>query len=195
MTANEAVAAVIDALHAAGVPFMLVGAYSCNVYGVPRSTKDADFVVELRPDSISKVCAQFDDRFRLDPQMSFESVTATSRHIIHVKDSPFRIELFCLSDDPHDRERFGRRRASRAGTKGLMRTLGVGPATSGSARATIASSTADGPSSWPPTVGRRFRNEALFTSNMTVDPSNGSLRVGRPPTQAATPRPAGQESA
>lgn len=113
MTANEAVVAVIDALHAAGVPFMLVGAYSCNVYGVPRSTKDADFVVELRPDSISKICAQFDDRFRLDPQMSFESVTATSRHIIHVKNSPFRIELFCLSDDPHDRERFGRRRASR----------------------------------------------------------------------------------
>ena len=33
----------------------------------------------------------------------------TTRHIIKVADVEFKIELFHLSDDPHDRERFRRR--------------------------------------------------------------------------------------
>jgi hypothetical protein len=47
---------------------------------------------------------------RLDPQMSFETITETSRFIIGWKDHPFKIELFLLGDDAHDRERFRRRR-------------------------------------------------------------------------------------
>lgn len=42
--------------------------------------------------------------------MSFESVTMTVRHIIDIPDVPFRIELFHLSEDAHDQERFRRRR-------------------------------------------------------------------------------------
>lgn len=110
MTSNEALVAMIDALAVACVPYMLVGAYSCNVYGVPRATKDADIVVELNPGSIADLCKRLDERFHLEPQMTFESVTATSRHVVHVKGTAFRLELFCVSDDPHDRERFARRK-------------------------------------------------------------------------------------
>jgi hypothetical protein len=113
VTSNEAVVAMIDALQAAHVPYMLVGAYSCNVYGVARATKDADIAVQLKPDSIAELCKRLDQRFRLEPQMTFESVTATSRHVIHVKGSSFKIELFCVGDEPHDRERFARRRTVR----------------------------------------------------------------------------------
>lgn len=104
---------MIHALDAAQVPYMLVGAYACNVYGVPRATKDADIVVQLRPDSIAELCQRLDPRFQLDPQMTFESVTATSRHVVHVKNISFSIELFCVGDDPHDRERFARRQTVR----------------------------------------------------------------------------------
>ena len=47
MTGNEATLAVIDALELCSIPYMLVGSYSSNVYGVERSTQDADFVIEL----------------------------------------------------------------------------------------------------------------------------------------------------
>ncbi|MCK4341052.1 MAG: hypothetical protein KAY37_04935 [Phycisphaerae bacterium] len=110
MTSNDAVAAMIDALEAVNVPYMLVGSYSCNAYGVARSTKDADFVVQLQPEAVHELCEQLGNQFRLDPQMSFETVTGTTRHIVHIKNSPFRIELFCVSDEPHDLERFARRR-------------------------------------------------------------------------------------
>ena len=35
---------VADALSAAGIPYLLAGSFSSNYYGIPRSTKDADFV-------------------------------------------------------------------------------------------------------------------------------------------------------
>ena len=113
MTSNEVVVAMIDALDAAGVAYMLVGAYSCNVHGVPRSTKDADFVVQVTPDQMARIRAHLDRRFELDPQMSFECVAGTLRHVFRVAGVPFRIELFCLSDDPHDQERFRRRQVVR----------------------------------------------------------------------------------
>lgn len=48
--ATEIVLQFIEALDAAGVQYMLVGSYSSNYYGRPRSTKDADFVVQIDDD-------------------------------------------------------------------------------------------------------------------------------------------------
>ena len=41
--------------------------------------------------------------------MGFETVTMTRKHVGQVVGSPFQIELFQLSDDAHDQERFRRR--------------------------------------------------------------------------------------
>ncbi len=41
--------------------------------------------------------------------MSFESVTGTVRYEIEHTDSEFKVELFELSNDPHDRQRFASR--------------------------------------------------------------------------------------
>ena len=52
MNGNEAVLRAIEALEDCGIPYMLVGSYSTNAYGIPRSTQDADFVIELGETSI-----------------------------------------------------------------------------------------------------------------------------------------------
>ncbi len=41
--------------------------------------------------------------------MSFETNTGTYRQLIEHKGSPFKLELFLLSDNPHDQMRFERR--------------------------------------------------------------------------------------
>ena len=110
MNGDEAAAAVIDALEAQRIPYMVVGSFSSNFYGVQRATHDADFVVQLEPGMITALVNHLGPSFRLDPQMSFETVTATRRFVLHLVDSPFSIELFLLSDDAHDVERFARRR-------------------------------------------------------------------------------------
>lgn len=110
MTPQEATTAVIDALEALRIPYMLVGSLSCNYYAIPRATQDANFVVQLESGAISSLASRLGPSFRLDPQMSFETVTTTTRFVLHVADNPFTIELFLLSDDDHDQQRFARRR-------------------------------------------------------------------------------------
>ncbi len=42
--------------------------------------------------------------------MSFETVTMRRRYVADVIGTPFKIEFFLLNDDPHNQERFRRRR-------------------------------------------------------------------------------------
>jgi len=109
VTADEAVVAVLDALEATGVPYMIVGSLASNFHGIPRSTRDADFVVELEPGSLQRLADALPADLTLQRQGSFEAVTGTTRYVIDLVNSPFVCELFVRSDDPHDQERFRRR--------------------------------------------------------------------------------------
>lgn len=92
---------------------MLVGSYSSNVYGSDRSTKDADFVIELGDIPLGEVSRRLAPAIRIDPQMTFETVTMTRRFVADVVGTSFKVEFFLLSQDPHDLERFRRRRQVR----------------------------------------------------------------------------------
>jgi Nucleotidyl transferase AbiEii toxin, Type IV TA system len=109
MNGNEAVLMAIEALEDCGVPYILVGSYSTNAYGIPRSTQDADFVIELGDTSITELARRLNPSIRIDPQMSFETATMTRRYVAEVVGTAFKIEFFLLSDEPHGRERFRRR--------------------------------------------------------------------------------------
>jgi hypothetical protein len=113
VTPDEAVVAVLAALDAAGIPHMLVGSVASNFHGIPRSTRDADVVVQLPPDGLLRLASGLAPPLRLEPQAAFEAVTGTTRHLVTLGGSPFVCELFELSDDPHDRARFARRVAAR----------------------------------------------------------------------------------
>jgi len=91
------------------IPYMLVGSYSSNYYGRPRLTKDADFVVVVSAEQLSGLSVQLGPDFHMDTQASFETVTMTRRHVIIHPATAFKLELFALTDDAHDQERFRRR--------------------------------------------------------------------------------------
>ena len=109
MTAADPVIDVLDALSELGANYMLVGSLASNFHGVPRATADADLVIESASVSLSALGERLGTRFSIDPQSGFETVTGTTRHLIRVRDTPFTIELFLLSDDEHDRLRFANR--------------------------------------------------------------------------------------
>jgi hypothetical protein len=110
MTGNEAALAAAEALEACGIPYMLVGSYSSNFYGVDRSTQDADFVIELTQGDIGELARRLAPAIRIDRQMSFETVTMSRRFVAEVVGTTFKIEFFLLNDNPHNQERFRRRR-------------------------------------------------------------------------------------
>ena len=110
MTSEDLVVDVFDALIALGVPFMVSGSLASNFYGVPRATQDADLVLELDQLAVDAFRERLGDRFDVDAQLAFETVTGSRRIVARAKDSAFQVELFGLTDDLHDRQRFARRR-------------------------------------------------------------------------------------
>lgn len=109
MTADEAVVAVLDALDGARIAYMVVGSLASNFHGIPRATRDADFVIALEPGQLQRLASQLPAGLELSRQSGFEGVTGTTRYVIALAQSPFVCELFTLSDDPHDQTRFQRR--------------------------------------------------------------------------------------
>jgi hypothetical protein len=106
---NEVTARVVEALDRLGVEYLLAGSFSSNLYGIPRSTKDADFVAVLVGSQLSDLQKELGSEFEFDSQPSFETVTGTFRERVRVNAIPFDIEIFHLSKDAHDVSRFKRR--------------------------------------------------------------------------------------
>jgi hypothetical protein len=109
VTPDQAVVEVIGALEATHIQYMIVGSLATNFHGIPRSTADADFVLALEPHALQRLGESLPRELRLQAQGSFETVTGTLRYLIELDANPFVCELFALSDDPHDLERFSRR--------------------------------------------------------------------------------------
>jgi hypothetical protein len=110
MTSEQAVARLLHALEQSGVGYMLVGAFSSNLYGVPRATNDADVVVHFESFNLTDFCRSLGADFVLDPQAMMEGFTGSVRNVVTFTPTGFEIELFRLGEDPHHQERFSRRR-------------------------------------------------------------------------------------
>jgi len=110
MSTDEIALRVIDVLNEHNIPYMLVGSLSTNFYSIPRSTQDADIVIQSSLNEAARLIAGECLELRLDPQFGFESVTGTKKLVLRAETEDFIVELFGLSDDPHDQERFRRRK-------------------------------------------------------------------------------------
>ena len=109
MSIYDATFAVIDALEQAKIAYMLSGSLSSMYYSFPRATVDADFVLDLGESNLSALAELLGPGFRVDLQMAFEAVGGTTKNVVDVVGSPFKIKLFRLSSQPFDRQRFSRR--------------------------------------------------------------------------------------
>jgi len=106
MTTNDVMLLVVDALNREKIPAMLVGSFSSNYYGIPRSTEDVDFVIQIDSNLTADFARIFGDGFEAETQLSFETNTGTQKQEFKVRGTEFKLELFRLSDDPFDQQRF-----------------------------------------------------------------------------------------
>ncbi len=113
MNLEDAITKVIHGLNEMGVEYMLVGSFSSMYYSFPRSTVDADFVVGTQDFDVVCLARILGERFKFDPQVSFETIGGSVMNEIEIIGTPFRIELFRLTDKPFDQSRFARRREIR----------------------------------------------------------------------------------
>jgi hypothetical protein len=89
MKSEEIVSSVLDGLDSVKIPYVLVGSFASNTYGVSRSTHDADIVVQTRPGQISELTKALGPAFELETQMQFETVTGTQKTLLRERESGF----------------------------------------------------------------------------------------------------------
>ena len=111
MTAEELAILVIQACTDEQVDHMLTGAFAINTYGIPRSTKDVDVVLNMIGfDPIGRVANRLAPVAEFDRQIQFDTLTWGKRLVGVVKSGPpLKIELFELFDDPFVKVQFNRR--------------------------------------------------------------------------------------
>mgnify|MGYP000207779427 CR=1 FL=1 len=113
MTPEEAVRAVLEQIEAAGTDYLIVGALAYGAWGIPRSTKDADFVLAAPGAEVDAILRRLPRGFSIDPQARMELFTGTLRWVLQIEGLPFEIETFLLGNDPHHHEMFRRKRRER----------------------------------------------------------------------------------
>jgi hypothetical protein len=109
MSIFDATLALVDELNTLATDYLLVGSLAASFYGLSRATTDADFVLEMGQCKLSEIVARMGPKYRLDPQPGFEIFTGKRVDVIQVVGTPFKIDVFPLSDDAFDQERFQRR--------------------------------------------------------------------------------------
>ena len=80
-----------------------------NYWGIPRTTHDLDFVVQLSIESISKLLDQFRDDFYLDEQAARAAMAPPYRFNAIDKRSAFKIDFWMLRSEPFEMSMFQRR--------------------------------------------------------------------------------------
>ena len=109
MTEQDLLRDRLQRLNRASISYMLTGSMASNAWGIPRTTHDIDFVVQLPPTRISALAAAFKGDYFLD-----EAVIRTAYqppyqfNAIHMP-SALKIDFWMLRPVPFEREMFGRK--------------------------------------------------------------------------------------
>jgi len=111
MKLEELAVLVVETIEAANVDFMIVGAIAAGAYGIPRSTRDVDFLIELNSgDGLPAVISKLEQWVEFDPQVVFDTLTWGRRQVgLSRSQPPFKVEFFELFDDPFVQSEFSRR--------------------------------------------------------------------------------------
>ncbi|MBI4601059.1 MAG: hypothetical protein HY721_03775 [Planctomycetes bacterium] len=109
MTEKDLLVDCLQRLNRAGVEYMLTGSMASNYWGIPRTTHDIDFVVELPPQAVPAIVTAFAGGFHLDER----SVRAAARppyqfNAIDLR-SALKVDFWVLRPEPFEQAMFDRR--------------------------------------------------------------------------------------
>jgi len=109
VTEQELVIDAIRRLNRSGIAYLLTGAMASNYWGIPRTTHDLDFVVQLPVESIPKLLHEFGDDFYLDEQAVRAALAPPYQFNAIDKRSAFKIDFWTLRSDRFEMSMFERR--------------------------------------------------------------------------------------
>ena len=78
MSPEEALQLVLDKLEGCEIDYMLTGSFASNMHGVPRTTYDADIVIEVGPGYLDEFVQSLGKEFYVSREAAREAMSGRS---------------------------------------------------------------------------------------------------------------------
>ena len=101
---------VTDVFEKLGVPYLIGGSLASALYGMVRTTQDADIVAEMRLEHLRPFVFALQDEFYIDDEMITASIQSNSSFNIVHRDSMFKVDVFIPRPRPFLRSQLARAR-------------------------------------------------------------------------------------
>lgn len=110
MTEQELLLNCLRRLNGQSISYMLTGSMASNAWGIPRTTHDLDFVVQLPPSQIAKFVGAFasEDYFVDEAMVRSAYQPPNQFNVIHIP-SALKVDFWILTADEFEREMFRRK--------------------------------------------------------------------------------------
>lgn len=113
--ALRATLATVRVLESLGLDYLIGGSLASSLHGIPRSTQDADLLVDLPPERVADLLLALGAQFYADRERAHGAVARkTAFNVIHLE-TMFKVDLFVLGDDAAARSEMQRRQRHRVG--------------------------------------------------------------------------------
>jgi hypothetical protein len=109
MTEQELLTDCLERLNSAHIAYMLTGSMASNYWGIPRSTHDLDFVIELPPRAVPEMVAAFERDFFIDERAVRSAYQPPHQFNAIDKRSSLKVDFWLPADQAFEREMFSRR--------------------------------------------------------------------------------------
>ena len=109
MTEQELAIDAVRRLNRARIAYLLTGSMASNYWGIPRTTHDLDFVVQLPVQSIPSLLHEFRDDFYLDEPAVRAALAPPYQFNAIDRRSALKIDFWMLRSDPFEMSMFERR--------------------------------------------------------------------------------------
>ncbi|MDZ7303228.1 MAG: hypothetical protein ONB44_13955 [candidate division KSB1 bacterium] len=110
MSLEEVLALVTTKLEQCDIPYMIVGSFASNMYGIPRATQDADVIVEISAMGINHFSRVLGDEFYFDVEEAKEALKLGMMFNAVHYETGFKIDLIVRKNRRFSQEEFQRRK-------------------------------------------------------------------------------------
>lgn len=91
---------VVDVLEDMAIPYMVGGSLASSLHGIPRSTQDADIVLDIRMEHVIPLSNALGSSFYVDAEMIGDAISRqASFNVIHLA-TMFKVDMFVVKNDP-----------------------------------------------------------------------------------------------
>jgi hypothetical protein len=110
VTERELLVDCLRRLNREKLNYLLTGSMASNFWGIPRTTHDLDFVIQLPPSSVPRMIEAFGGDFILDEAAVRAAYQPPHQFNAIDTRSPLKVDFWLLRSIPFEREMFARRK-------------------------------------------------------------------------------------